>query len=194
MKHNFRVLTLLLIGATASLCHAQSTKNLLPDYITAQYAGSTGWISIGAGYNLFKQHVRVGVQYGFVPEEKGGKLQILSTSFFFKPYVLHASKNIDFNPLDIGVKASYHFGDKFYINWPARFPDGYYWWKSALRLHLATETSVTYKLKNAGRAKYVTAYLELNSSDLYLISYVLNFKSLSLPDIIKAGVGLRIGF
>jgi hypothetical protein len=194
MKHNFRVLTLLLIGATAPLCHAQSIKNLLPDYTSTQYAGSTGWMSVGAAYNLFKHRARVGFHYGFVPEKKGGKLHILSTSLFFKPYMLHASNKIDINPLDIGVKASYHFGDQFFMNLPSKYPDGYYWWKSALRLHLATETSVTYRLKNAGRIKSVTGFLELNSNDLYLVSYVLNFKSLSLSDIIKAGVGLRIGF
>lgn len=194
MKTDFWVLCLLLIGAAAHVCHSQTKKSIHPDFVTAQYAGSTGWISFGAGYNLFKDHARVGIQYGFVPEDKGGKLQILSTSLFYKPYVLYLSEKIEFNPLDVGVKVGYHFGDQFYMDWPSRFPKGYYWWKSALRLHLATETSVTYKPKGNGRVKALTAYLELNSSDLYLVSYFQNLKSLSLPDIFKAGVGLRVAF
>lgn len=194
MKTAFWIFIVLFTGAIAPSCHSQHRKDYIPDYIAVQYAGSTGWMGIGAGYDILKQHARVGIQYGFVPEEKGGKLHILSNSFFFKPFVLHSAGRVDFNPLDVGVKTSYHFGDQFYLNWPSRFPDGYYWWKSALRIHLATETSLTFKLKNTGRAKSVTTYLELNSSDLYMISYVQNFRSLSIPDIVKAGVGLRVGF
>jgi hypothetical protein len=194
MKTNCWVLSLLLIGAAAPLCHSQTRKSIYPDHVVVQYAGSTGWLGVGAGYNLSKDRARLGLHDGFVPEEKGGKLKILSTSFFYKPYILHISDKLDFSPLDIGAKLGYHFGDQFYINWPSRFPKGYYWWKSALGLHLATETSVTFKLKVPGRAKAVTAYLELNSSDLYLVSYIQNFKSLTLPDIVKAGVGLRVTF
>lgn len=184
---------LLLIGAAAPLCHAQSKKGAYPDHITAQYAGSTGWMSVGAGYDLFTQRARVGLQYGVVPEEKGGKLHILSASFFYKPYALNVSDRVSLNPLDPGLKISYHFGEQFYLNWPSRFPKGYYWWKSALRLHLATESSITYKLKSTAKVKYVTTYLQLNSNDLYMVSYILNARSLSLPDIVKAGIGVRLG-
>lgn len=98
------------------------------------------------------------------------------------------------HPLDIGIKSAYHFGDQFYLNWPERFPRGYYWWKSALRLHLATESSVTRELKNAGSIKAVTGYIELNTNDLYLVSYVLNPTVLAITDIIKIGCGIRIHF
>ena len=192
MKKTFRILVLLLIGAAAPLCHAQPKKGIYPDHITTQYAGSTGWLAVGAGYDLFRQHARIGLQYGVVPEEKGGKLHIVSTSFFYKPCVLKVSDRISLNPLDPGLKISYHFGEQFYVNWPSRFPKGYYWWSSALRLHLATESSITYQLKST-RIKYVTTYLQLNSNDLYLVSYILNARSLSLPDIVKAGIGIRFG-
>ncbi len=101
---------------------------------------------------------------------------------------------VTINPLDVGIKTVYHFGDQFYLNWPERFPRNYYWWKSALRQHLVTESSVTRELKSAGKIKSVTAYVGFNTNDLYLISYVLNPSSLSVTDIIKVGCGLRIHF
>ncbi|QRR00158.1 hypothetical protein [Dyadobacter sandarakinus] len=192
MKNTVSAMTFLL-WIIAGPCHAQNTRSILPEYVSTQYAGSVGWMSLGAGYNLFKHRTRLGVQYGFVPKEKGGRLHILSSSFDFKPYVLHISNKFDFNPVDLGVKVSYHFGEQFHIKWPSRYPDGYYWWKSALRLHLSTETALTYKFSNLGTVKSLTPYLELNSADLYMVSYILNLKSLSFGNIIKAGVGLRIG-
>ncbi|WP_031526413.1 hypothetical protein [Dyadobacter crusticola] len=194
MKATWILLMLLLNGASDSLCLAQNARRFFPDYVTVQYAGSTGWMGFGTGYNLFKDHARLGVQYGFVPKEAGGNLQIVSASLFFKPITVRISDHILLNPLDIGTKVGYHFGDQFYVNWPKRFPRGYYWWKSAVRLHLTTESSFTYKIKKGAKIKSITAYLELNATDLYLISYVQNLQSLSLPDIVKAGVGMRVNF
>lgn len=124
----------------------------------------------------------------------GGSLHLLSVSLFYTPVKLKAFKTVTIKPLDVGVKAVYHFGEQFYLNWPERFPQNYYWWKSALRLHLATESSVTYELKSAGGIKSITGYLKFNTNDLYLISYVLNPSSLSVTDIIKVGCGVRIHF
>ncbi|MCF2446778.1 hypothetical protein L0657_22670 [Dyadobacter sp. CY345] len=194
MNFKMWVVILLLTGSADRNSYAQVLKNLAPDYVGLQYAGSIGFISVGGGYDLFRQRVRAGLNYGYVPKEMGGNLHLLSTSLFYIPLKLKVSNTVTINPLDVGMKAVYHFGDQFYLNWPERFPRGYYWWKSALRLHLATESSVTHELKSTGRIKSVTGYIELNTNDLYLISYVLNPSSLSVTDIIKIGCGLRIHF
>ena len=111
-----------------------------------------------------------------------------------QPLKIKVAKAFTIHPLDTGIKSAYHFGDQFYLNRPECFPRGYYWWKSALRLHLATESSVTRELKNAGSIKAATGYIELNTNDLYLVSYVLNPTVLAITDIIKIGCGIRIHF
>ncbi len=39
----------------------------------------------------------------------------------------------------------------------------------------------------------ITGYVEANSNELYLVSYVLNTKELSPLQIFKLGVGIRVG-
>ncbi|MGN7889928.1 hypothetical protein ACN9ML_01275 [Dyadobacter endophyticus] len=184
----------LLIGSADRNCCAQFLKNLVPDHLGVQYAGSIGWVSVGTGYDLFRSRIRTGLHYGYLPKDFGGELHILSASVYCQPLKIKVAKAFTIHPLDIGIKSAYHFGDQFYLNWPERFPRGYYWWKSALRLHLATESSVTRELKNAGSIKAVTGYIELNTNDLYLVSYVLNPTVLAITDIIKIGCGIRIHF
>ena len=193
MNFKIWVIILLLTGSANWNCRAQVLKDLVPDYVKLQYAGSIGWVSVGGGYDLLGQRVHAGLNYGYVPRQMGGGLHLLSASLFYTPVKLKASKTVTIKPLDVGVKAVYHFGDQFYLNWPERFPRNYYWWKSALRLHLALESSVTHVIKDAGKIKSLTAYIEFNTNDLYLISYVLN-PSVSVTDIIKVGCGVRIHF
>lgn len=188
------LIILLLSGSADGNCYAQGIRALIPDHVGIQYAGSIGWMSVGGSYDMFTERLRAGLQYGYVPKKMGGGLHLLSASVLYRPMKFEVFDAVTVNPLDIGMKAVYHFGDQFYINWPERFPQGYYWWKSALRLHLLTESSVTVKLKNAGKIKSVTGYIEVNTNDLYLVSYVLNPSSLSILDIVKTGCGLRICF
>lgn len=89
---------------------------------------------------------------------------------------------------------SYHFGDQFYTKLPSRYPDEYYWWKSALRFHLATQTGLTWNLYEKHRIKSITGYVEFNTNELYLVSYFQNPGSLRLSEVVKAGMGVRMKF
>ncbi|TDE14811.1 hypothetical protein [Dyadobacter psychrotolerans] len=191
-KSSILKITVVLILA-ARYCCAQSNNPVFPDDVSLQYAGSNGWVSVGAGYNLFNDHFRVGMQYGFVPKHKGGDLHILSAALVYRPLRLKLSDNVSINPIDFGVKASYQFGENYYLKWPSKYPDGYYWWNSAIRLHLITESSLTVKLSKSP-FKSITGFVELNTNDLYMVSYVLNLKSLKPTEIIKTGVGVRLQF
>lgn len=193
MKKLFILKVVVVLILAAQACCAQSFKPFLPDYASIQYAGSSGWLSAGAGYHLFHEHFRVGMQYGFVPRQRGGDLHIMSASLVYKPIRVVLSDKISINPIDFGIKASYQFGENYYLNWPSKYPDGYYWWNSAIRLHLITESSVNVNLRR-GPFKSVTGFVELNTNDLYMISYILNLKSLKPTEIIKTGIGLRLQF
>ena len=103
-----KVVVVLILAAQA--CCAQSAKPFLPDYASIQYAGSSGWLSAGTGYHLFHEHFRVGLQYGFVPRQRGGDLHILSASLVYKPLRVVLSDKVSINPIDFGIKASYQFG------------------------------------------------------------------------------------
>ncbi len=183
-----------MIGGMAGEVKAQGLRVLLPDYVNIQHAGSVGWLSVGIDYDIFKGKGRLGARYGTVPKNLGGPLRLASTSIFYEPLVVKLSPRLTINPVDVGLKMSYHFGDRFYTELPSRYPEGYYWWKSALRFHLATQTSLTWNLYEKSKIKSVTGYVELNTNELYLVSYLQNVRSLRPSEIIKAGLGVRLKF
>lgn len=193
MKQILALAALLAMGA-ASPSYAQFARKLLPDFAQIQYAGSNGWMGVGAGYEFFNRHLRTNLQYGYVPPAKGGPLHLFSGSIFYQPVRINAGSRLQINPLDIGFKGSYQFGNDYFFKLPSRYPPNYYWWKPAFRMHLATETSLTFKLPAKTGIRTLSTYLEFNTNDLYLISYVLNRRSLGIGEVVKAGIGVRLGF
>lgn len=185
---------LVIFCLTTARLHAQQRHGLLPDYLNMQYAGSVGWLSVGIDYDILHEKGRLGARYGYIPKSQGGPLSLVSTSFFYEPWTIPLTSQLSLNPVEVGVKMSYHFGDRFYTQLPSRYPEGYYWWKSALRFHLATQTAVTWKLADPNKIKSVTGYVELNTNELYLVSYIQNTRALRLSEVIKAGVGVRLKF
>jgi hypothetical protein len=186
--------TSFLIGMVlwVNLCYAQDS-DLYPDFITIQYAGSIGYKSLGVGYEI-KDRARVSAHYGFVPASRGGILHIVTGKYLFTPITIEQSSKLNIQPLNVGAMITYHFGENFYTRWPSdRYPKGYYWWPSALRLHLVLESAVTYQLTDSF-FKSVSGYIEFNTNDLYVVSYVLNVRSINFFDIIKSGVGVRLRF
>ncbi len=172
----------------------QEQKGLIPDFATVQYAGSIGYFSAGVGYNIFKSKARFSTHFGMVPPNKGGHLNILSAKLFFKPATFTIWNRVRMNPFDIGIMASYHYGDNFQTRWPENIPRNYYWWHPALRAHLAMESSVTYEFRKDQRLTSITGYIEFNTNELYFLSFVQNVKTISFWDIVKIGTGVRMNF
>lgn len=171
---------------------AQRSK-ALPDHATFQHAGSIGFVSAGFGYQLSRK-TALTIHYGFVPKSRGGELNIVAGKILYNTYSFRISRNLTFDPFRAGLMLSYHFGREFRTRWPSyRYPEGYYWWKTSLRAHLVTQTSLTFQLEGK-RVHSVTGYIEFNTNELYFISYLKNRHALSLADIIKAGYGVRINF
>lgn len=135
----------------------------------------------------------VSLHYGHVPQSKGGELHILTGKLIFKTMRIPLSRRIHVNPFDPGIMLSYHFGSQFNTRWSDRYPSGYYWWSTAIRFHINSQTSLTYKFAS-GQFESVTCFVDLNTNELYLVSYLQNTKSLTLRDIVKVGYGVRLNF
>lgn len=187
-----RLVLFILVGCMNATVVCGQRKSL-PDFATLQYAGSIGFISAGIGYQLSGRSA-ISVHYGYVPESKGGSLNIVSGKFLVSTWTVPVAPGVVLRPVDAGLMVSYHLGEEFRSRWPShRYPDGYYWWRTSLRAHLVTQTSLTFRLKEAS-IHSLTAYLELNTNELYLISLVKNSGALSVRDIIKVGYGIRADF
>lgn len=179
------------------VAHAQPQRNGIPDFVTAQFAGSIGYLSVGLGYDIFGGNGRVGAHYGYVPAAKGGSVRVFAAKMVYAPFVIVSTREygLQFNPIDVGIIASWHSGSGIKSHWPdTQYPRGYYWWHPAVRLHLLTEHAITYRFPEDNRLKALTGYVEFNLNDLYLVSYVQNVRSLRLTDVVKTGVGIRARF
>jgi hypothetical protein len=186
---------LLLTTVVHSSFSQQKSQWAVPDFFVIQHAGSIGFFSAGVGYDVFNSKGRFSSHFGTVPFNRGGTLNIVSLKLFFKPTTLTVWNRVKFNPVDIGLMTSYHYGNDFESRWPEGVhPKGYYWWHPALRAHLGMESSVTYEFKKGHSFKHVTGYLEFNTNELYFVSFIQNVRTVKIGDIIKIGAGARIHF
>jgi len=198
--YSFKIFYLtILLSAGIIKATAQDLKSLIPDAAIVQYAGSIGYFSVGAGYEIFKnKRGNIDFHYGYVPASKGGELHSLTAKFAYKPFEINLKNWGKIYPFNPGVFFSYTFHKDlpFKFN-SSQYPSGYYYWSSALRPHISISNEIEFftdKIwKNSG-IKRISIYSEFNSNDYYLINYFQNLKAVSLSNIFQLGIGVRLKF
>lgn len=175
---------------------AQKFAILIPRYAIIQHAGSIGYLSGGPGYELFNDKSgSLEFTYGMVPKSKGGPLHILSTKFAYHPFEVKVNNNIKIYPANPGLFFSYHLGKQFDLAFDReQYGKSYYGWSTAFRGHFSISNEV--KINTGEKLKSLTLYSEFNVNDLYLASMFFknNQEWLSPLDIIKLGIGVKVGF
>lgn len=169
---------------------------LKPDALVSQYAGSIGQGSIGAGYTIFNKKGNLDLVYGYVPKAAGGVDHIATIKTAVRPWKIPVSPQVAVYPVNPGLFATWHFGADYDLRFDeAQYPNNYYWWSPALRLHLAVSSELRIKLnKRESSDRAIALYSEFNTNDLYAVSWWQNRETVSFFDIVRAGVGLRIYF
>ncbi|MES2826795.1 MAG: hypothetical protein V4687_01515 [Bacteroidota bacterium] len=193
----YRSVALLLLLSACLKSSAQ--RFLIPDEGILQYAGSIGYVSIGAGYEIFgNKRGNIDLNYGYVPESKGGSLHMVTAKFAYRPFVIRIKDKLKIYPFNPGVFVTYTFNKELSFNFPTdNYPKGYYYWSEAARPHLSFSTEVEInngKLLDKTGLKALSIYSEFNTNDFYLVNYLQNTTSLSVTDIFKLGIGLRMKF
>lgn len=168
-------------------------KKIIPKEYMAQYAGSTGLMSLGINYSLLNNHMDIGLLYGYVPKSLGGKLDILTLKFKFNPIEIKLDEKHRIYPFNPIFFLSATLNDNFHFSWPDHYAKDYYWWNSAIRMHFGFEVEYVYQLDDKTLIKWVGVYTQFNTNDLYLTAYINNTSYLAIKDIIKLGVGVKMG-
>jgi hypothetical protein len=161
----------------------------VPDYIKAQFAGNTGFISIGAGYNLFGDLVQSDILYGYVPSSIGGntihtlaqKNSFLIYDYKFSKYALSPYAGFTIN-LELGGNSDGFFSEKY--------PDGYYK-TNAIHFTFFIGGKIFYKLSGESALKGVDFFTEIGTVDTYLW-YGITSEHLKPKDILSMALGLNI--
>ncbi|HEX8349126.1 MAG TPA: hypothetical protein VF598_04125 [Hymenobacter sp.] len=169
-----------------------------PFFLTVQIGGGQGVVAVGAGCWLAHQKLEPEVLVGYVPLSIGGRpMAIFTFKTTYTPYSPNLGTNLQVSPVSLGAFVNYTTGEQFFLtnNSAGRYPKGYYWWSSAIRVGALVGARVTHEASRLGLnglPRRTTLYGELSTNDLYLVSKVTN-KSVSLPDILTLGLGVKAG-
>ncbi len=191
----FSLIPILLFCSMPSFAQRSFLACIQPDQVNMQYAGSIGYLSGGIGYNFFKEKTTLSFHYGYVPKNKGGWMSIFTAKFEYKPFAIKIKDKFIIHPINPVFFPSYASGDNFdYEFKTSQYRKGYYFWSSALRLHLGAGTEVKILNNNNAIFKAVSVYAETNTNDLYAISWFKNRTSTPFYAMFKLGYGVRVNY
>ena len=191
----FNLCFLLLFSFQSAIGQTPFVKAIIPDQANLQYAGSIGYVSIGMGYNLFKEKAALSFHYGYVPEVKGGELHITAVKFEYKPWAIRIKDKVVFHPINPVIFLSYTMGKNFGLSFDRnQYAKGYYFWSPALREHLGISSELKIMGDRSSRVKAISLYTEANTNDLYMISWFENRTSTPIYEIFHLGFGIRMYF
>ena len=197
LRSYFLVVALLLfVSRSLAQVNTPNTAPLkwyYPNQVVLQTGGNIGLLTIGFGYRLGKGKIMVDVLYGFSPKFKSRSANhLLTGKFTYSPFAIKLSPKYTAEPLRIGTGLSYHFGKAYYTIWPDRYPKGYYWWSTSLRLTPFIGSAISTRIGSEDKfIKRLTLYGELGTHDLSILSWAVN-KNISLWDITSIAVGVRL--
>lgn len=161
---------------------------------TVQYAGSTGYISVGGGITNKSNKLFHELLIGYVPENVGGNLTKLTYRISWYPYEVNIGSKYKWQPLNPAFFLSYNAGRDFTLT-PShqKYHDDYYWWSNGLRKHIGFNTSFIIQPDEC-KQRRLQLYLEANTNDLYLLTYWDNVGVMGFDELWFLGLGARVLF
>lgn len=170
-------------------------EKLIPTHIKMQFAGNMGLLSLGTGWDYGKMNQwETDLLIGFLPRYSSKKDKVTMTlKQNYLPWSLPLGRSFSVEPLSCGLYFNTVFGDEFWVKEPDRYPDGYYGFSSKVRINAFLGQRITYEIspKRRYRARSVTLFYELSSSDLYIISAVTN-RYLKPRDYLSLSFGVKL--
>ncbi len=169
-------------------------NRLIPTHTKIQYAGGMGLLSFGAGWDYGKNNQwETDVLFGFLPKYSTSKTKITFTlKQNFIPWNKYLGKNFSIDPLACGLYINTIFDGDFWVSEPDKYPNDYYSFSTKMRFNIYVGQRITYRIPENKRffAKSITAFYELSTNDLYMVSAFTN-KYLKPDDYLRLSFGLK---
>lgn len=176
---------------------ARGWSNLIPKYAKVQYAGGMGLLSIGTGWEYGgNRQWETDILFGFIPKHSSRKARATFTlKQNFTPWRLALGGNFAVEPLSTGIYFNTVFGGEFWMKNPERYPKGYYWFSTRMRIHVFIGPRMRYTIPEQKRlfCSAITLFCELSSCDTYIIQAVKN-SYITPADYLRMSVGLKFSF
>ena len=152
--------------------------NLIPTQFTLQYAGSIGLMSVGIGWHYGRHdNWETELLVGFLPRYHSGEAH---TTFTIKeryvPWHCHISRRWTIMPLTTGIFFNTISGDDFWKTQPEKYPKKYYGFSTKVRTNIFLGQRFCYHIPKRNRLIHqsISAYYEISSCDLYIVSKATN--------------------
>ena len=192
------IFEILFVFFAISCTMAQDNKSkLIPNQFKLQYAGSMGLVSSGFGWNYGKNNSwETDIMVGYVPKYMTDKAKVCITiKENYIPWKMQVRNSaFSLEPLTSSIYINTISGEEFWLKEPDKYPKPYYRFSTKVRFNISVGQQISYKTPASmkTRIKSASAFYEISSSDLYLVSAIrdshlkpTHYLRLSL------GVGLR---
>ena len=161
-------------------------QQLSPDYLQMQFAGNIGLVSLGVGYNLFKDHLHISFLDGYTPAGIAGigvNTIAMKASYDLVTLPIANKRAVAYSGLGCNFETT---GRGFYTSLPDRYADGYYKWSAVhATFFLGAKLQVLMKKRTNQRLEF---YAETGTVDSYLYYYATN-PGLRITDMFSAAIG-----
>ena len=169
-------------------------ERIIPTHVKVQYAGGMGFMSAGVGWDYGRRKQwETHLLFGFLPRYGSSRAKTTMTvKENFIPWSVALGDRWAVEPLSVGLYINTVFGPEFWRSQPARYPKGYYFMSTKMRLNVFVGQRVELTLPRNRRkfVKGITAFYELSTCDLYLRALVLD-SHVKLTDIFGLSLGLK---
>ena len=166
---------------------------LIPTYSKIQYAGGMGLVNMGLGWSYGKnQQWETDVFLGFIPRYSSDNSKVTMTlKQNFIPWRKPLNQTLTFEPLACGLYFNTVFSDEFWTKEPDRYPTGYYGFSTRIRSHIYVGQRLQINIPDKKRffSRSITAFYEISSCDLYIVSAFT--KHLSPKDYLRLSCGRK---
>lgn len=162
-----------------------------PDYSTFQFAGNIGLLSVGLGFELFKQHLNTELIYGFVPVYDDRKAIHQFTLKNFMPIYHFKFKPFTISPY-AGFTASYETGRHSDFKLPERYSEGYYR-SNTFHFTVFAGAKLHRTFKKGSLFSAADFYVELGALDSPLW-YAIDSKEVTMSEVFSTAIGLNFYF
>ena len=166
-----------------------------PRHVLLQTGGGLGMVAGGAGYEFANNKLELDILLGYVPKHYGGStLSLASAKFLYSPFRVQLSDKLQLLPVTAGVYFSYTHGT---INdeLPGQYSSDYYWFSTDTRYGPLLGSRLTYlggPVNATGRPRKMSAFYELGSNDLYLVSYFSSPNGLNFSQTLTLTLGVKV--
>ncbi len=172
-------------------------SRLIPKYGKLQYAGSMGFLSVGAGYDYgVHRQWESEVFLGFIPKFSTRRNKVTMTAKQnYIPWKIDLNEKFMIEPLTTGMYLTIIFDEDFWISEPDKYPDSYYAFSTRIRANAFIGQRITYKLppEKHNFCKSVSLYYEVSTNDVYVLS-AFNNSYLTPRDYLVLSAGIRMQF